>query len=137
MTDIPENLTHLMETFASNKAIIRSSVVSAAAIRFGNLPDIQNFLDTHGAPDVILGADIGFDLALHTDIAETLKMLVKNGSTIILCEEIRWADIFNWYVEELSLHFHVETLFDPVLSGYEMKLIRLLRLTDIKKKVSS
>ncbi len=92
--------------------------------------DIQNFIDTCGVPDVILGADIGFDLALHADIATTLKKLAFNGTTIILCEEIRWADIFNWYVEELSLHFHVDMLSFPLLlPGYENKNIRVLSLS--------
>jgi Lysine methyltransferase len=80
--------------------------------------------------DVVLGADIGYDLSLHEPIARTLSYLLgsdagaysdkcSNSSareiadselkssrlsdcrTALLMEEIRWHDIHRWYIETL------------------------------------
>lgn len=80
--------------------------------------------------DVVLGADIGYDLSLHEPIARTLSYLLSSereaysdkcpnnlvsgiaGSemkssrlsvsrTALLMEEIRWHDIHRWYIETL------------------------------------
>ena len=80
--------------------------------------------------DVVLGADIGYDLSLHEPIARTLSYLLGSERvaysdkcsyspvcsisdselkssrpsvirTALLMEEIRWHDIHRWYIESL------------------------------------
>ena len=87
--------------------------------------------------DVVLGADIGYDLSLHEPIARTLSYLLGServaysdncsnspackiadselkslhpsvSKTALLMEEIRWHDIHQWYIETLLTHG-----FDP------------------------
>ena len=67
--------------------------------------------------DVILGADIGYDLSLHEPVGITLVSLLQRKTkkhqlqssdfvhsnsyvpkTALLAEEIRWSDIHDWYV---------------------------------------
>ena len=83
--------------------------------------------------DVVLGADIGYDLSLHEPIARTLSYLLgpdtvaysdkcsncpvceiadselkslrpSDCRTALLMEEIRWHDIHRWYIETLLTH---------------------------------
>ena len=87
--------------------------------------------------DVVLGADIGYDLSLHEPIARTLSYLLgservaysdkcsyspvcsisdselkssrlSDCRTALLMEEIRWHDIHRWYIESL-----LTPRFDP------------------------
>lgn len=70
--------------------------------------------------DVILGADIGYDISLHQPIVETLKSLTAEDAMldsntyhyeriILLAEEIRWKDIFCWYKDTICEAFDSES----------------------------
>jgi len=59
--------------------------------------------------DIVLGADIGYDLSLHEPIVQVLSKLNPRIG-FILCEEVRWMDIFRWYQEAiLSVYPDVHT----------------------------
>lgn len=62
--------------------------------------------------DVILGADIGYDLSLHEPIKRSITTLLQKPyplrgdipctpRVVLLVEEIRWGDIYAWYIETL------------------------------------
>jgi hypothetical protein len=62
--------------------------------------------------DVILGTDIGYDLSLHEPIKKTITTLLQQPCplrgdipstprVVLLAEEIRWGDIYAWYIETL------------------------------------
>lgn len=102
VTDLPENISHMESIIESNKDTL-ACPVSPHVVEFG----ADSEFDT-GVFDIILGADIGFDLNLHTLIKSTLVSLCGPHTRIILCEEVRWKDIFDWYVEELETCFSVD-----------------------------
>ena len=102
VTDLPDNIPHMKSIIESNKDLL-ACPVRPRVVEFG----ADNEFDT-GVFDIILGADIGFDLNLHSLIKSTLVSLCGAHTRIILCEEVRWKDIFDWYIAELETCFSVD-----------------------------
>ena len=138
LTDLKSQQSHLLRNIELNYASWDSSCtsVSAGVLSFGdtsvtdNIPQIA--CDSGCSPDlfdVVLGADVGYDLSLHEPIARTVTSLLSShlpckssdppfnsvlshSSTIatkqpvtrtaLLAEEVRWRDIHCWYLESLS-----------------------------------
>lgn len=124
VTDLDCNLNHMSRIIERNLANL-ACPVETAVISFGVQSKFHN-----KSFDVILGADIGFDLSLHSDIKKTLLSLSTKATRIILCEEIRWKDIFDWYVEELETSFAVCVFDAPSLPTFaEKKNVKMLLLT--------
>ena len=101
-------------TYQSNHTLCSSDDILDEKKKVGLTGGLQDF-------DVILGADIGYDLSLHEPIAVTLTSLLRQQRhrldcvstdtpcscpvgrrTVILVEEIRWKDIHEWYMTTLS-----------------------------------
>jgi predicted nicotinamide N-methyase len=127
VTDLACNIEH-MTSIIDRNAHALGCPVTAAVIEFG----VQSAFDADSF-SLILGADIGFDISLQPLIRSTLLSLAGEHTRIILCEEVRWKDIFNWYVEELETCFNVhvsEAPMPPMLEG--KKEVKILLLTPKK-----
>lgn len=127
LTDLCTNMEHINLIIEENKAIFdsKSCTISSGEIEFGSssIFDCDSF-------DLVIGADIGFDLSLHAPIRTTLLNLCGKDTKIILCEEIRWKDVFDWYVEELQYSFEVNIVEGtPFLFCENGKRVALLILT--------
>eukprot|EP01038_Epipyxis_sp_PR26KG_P007637 gene7637-10396_t len=63
--------------------------------------------------DIIIGTDIGYDLSLHQPISTTISSILNRSSIhnsncyCIIVEEIRWLDIYQWYLESISSHLKI------------------------------
>lgn len=124
VSDLAVNMAHMNSILHTNAGQFKCPV-SAHEIAFGEPSEF----DTDSF-DLILGADIGFDLALHSLICATLLNLCSRHTKIILCEEIRWSDIFKWYVEELEKNFEVAISDAPLPIRLDAKKdVKLLHLT--------
>lgn len=100
---------------------------------------------------VVLGADIGYDLSLHEPIARTLSFLLNperkphsiacSNDTIrgkvdhnlntslysenkiaLLVEEIRWHDIHRWYIETLLSHKFEQPIKNEITAKDEIEI---------------
>jgi hypothetical protein len=139
LTDVEENIDHLNDVIQLNSASFPSSVcVKARRLYFGCDEDAEALRSCLpcGSIDLVLGADIGFDLNLHPLITSTLlKLACKDSTRILLCEEVRWKDIFTWYMDEVGRAFDVVYLDEidevaraAVSSTGSRRPIRLLEL---------
>jgi predicted nicotinamide N-methyase len=124
LTDITSQQSHLEKNIELNRHIWERNceLVDFAVLHFGDESLVYNSKECCNVDkkhegvrdklqvfDVILGADIGYDLSLHEPIKETLTTLLHPSSlscdipftprVVLLAEEIRWKDIHNWYVE--------------------------------------
>ena len=43
-----------------------------------------------------MGSDIGYDVSLHGPLADSLCLLASEDTSIVIAEEIRWRDIYDW-----------------------------------------
>lgn len=131
ITDVEENIAHLNDIIRLNAPVLMqmpqrlsspSVQVEARRLYFGCDEDAAGILcDNPSGIDLILGADIGFDLNLHPLISSTLARLAPTASTrVLLCEEVRWGDIFAWYVDELGKAFDI-TFLDETNNNKEDK----------------
>ena len=131
---LKENLNKLGACILRNKFILDSSGCEAKAhcCSFGSSEDAENCIKLSGGHfDVIVGADIGYDVELHDPIKRTLALMSTAATRIILCEEVRWSDIYSWYVETLRELFIVDEIDAPELhtSKATRKTIKMLLLT--------
>lgn len=109
LTDLAEQQIILKENIDLNRYLWSSSCnCQAEILLFGD--------KVTGDFDVLIGSDIGYDNSLHAPIAETLKSFcsrqmfnkqseadeIINKFKILLVEEVRWNDIFEWYKETLN-----------------------------------
>jgi predicted nicotinamide N-methyase len=133
LTDLEENVNKLEECITRNKAILDDCDCEAQTHRcaFGSSEDTDNCKKLCGGRfDVIIGADIGYDVELHPLITKTLDLLSSPSTQIVLCEEVRWSDIYSWYVEDLRELFIVDEIVAPRLdiSNGAVKNIKILLL---------
>ena len=126
LTDLAVNMSHMSSIIEKNEHIA-SCHISSAVVEFG----VPSTFDTNSFT-IILGADIGFDIGLHSKIKETLLQITDTNTKIILCEEVRWKDIFDWYIEELETSFSVSVHDAPAVAsignGRDIKLLLLRRM---------
>ena len=109
LSDIDSQLHVIEENIEMNKyaRTVRSKLehdlftkceVSCTSIWFGEAV-VEDFEDQY---DIILGADIGYDISLHSPLATTIaSSLVNKRVVALLCEEVRWRDVYGWYMEAL------------------------------------
>lgn len=132
LTDILSQQSHLQSNIKLNRPYFEGTCdnVDSAVLHFGDqeLTYQARFCDTCHVEnpliqegfglqtfDVVLGADIGYDLSLHQPITRTLSSLLRGYASdekgdsaasimpriALLAEEIRWSDIHKWYLESL------------------------------------
>jgi hypothetical protein len=81
-----------------------SSGKTPCDIEFQPLDWLASQIDMHECIDIVVGADIGFDISLHDPINRVLSA-VNPSVGVLLCEEVRWKDIFSWYKEALLISY--------------------------------
>lgn len=147
LTDILAQQSHLDRNIEINRPHWESlcTRVESGVLQFGDIHVSNRSVTSkcHESAEnevnfnVVLGADIGYDLSLHEPIARTLSYLLSPereaysdkflnslvcgiaeseskssrpsvSRTALLMEEIRWHDIHRWYIETLLTHG-----FDP------------------------
>jgi Lysine methyltransferase len=140
LTDIFAQQPHLDRNIEINRPLwegfctkVESGVLQFGDIRVSNRSVTSKFHESAESEinfDVVLGADIGYDLSLHEPIARTVSYLLRpdtvaysdncsnslvceiseselkssrpsDSRTALLMEEIRWHDIHRWYIETL------------------------------------
>jgi predicted nicotinamide N-methyase len=118
LTDITSQQSHLKKNIELNRYIWEDNceLVDFAVLHFGDENLVYNsnerVRDELQVFDVILGADIGYDLSLHEPIKKTITTLLQQPyplrgdipctpRVVLLAEEIRWGDIYVWYIETL------------------------------------
>lgn len=107
LTDLEMQIPIIRRNIYLNQSLFDASrcEVSAASFSFGST---AGTLNNYGLSevDLVLGADIGYDIELHFPIVQSLQSLLENsGTVIVLAEEIRWKDIYGWYRECLGSSF--------------------------------
>jgi hypothetical protein len=108
LTDLDIQLPVIQRNISLNQGLFdgSGSEVTAACFRFGS--SVDALIDTDCMTiDIILGADIGYGIELYRPIVSSLESIVAGRccSMILLAEEIRWKDIYNWYRECLESSF--------------------------------
>ena len=114
-----QKLTYKVSSIMEDTNNIPNSGVNDAVNITGTCLDEHDILPIEKMQDfdVILGADIGYDLSLHEPVGITLVSLLQrktkkyqvqstdfvcSNSSVpriaLLAEEIRWSDIHDWYV---------------------------------------
>jgi predicted nicotinamide N-methyase len=118
LTDISSQQSHLKKNIELNRHIWEDNCkrVDFAVMHFGDgnlvYDSNERVMDELQVFDVILGADIGYDLSLHEPIKKTITTLLQQPCplrgdipstprVVLLAEEIRWGDIYAWYIETL------------------------------------
>ena len=143
LTDILAQQSHIDRNIEINRphwegrcARVESGVLQFGDIRVSNLSSSSRYHENSEIGcnfQVVLGADIGYDLSLHEPIARTLSFLLNperkphsvvcsnemfrgkvdhnlnislhsENKIALLVEEIRWHDIHRWYIETLLTH---------------------------------
>lgn len=129
LTDILTQQSHLEKNIELNRSSWEKvcSEINFGVLHFGDrgVMSFSGNTETSHQPntfDVVLGADIGYDLSLHKPIYRTLVSLlhpkidnckmpsratwrVPSCRIALLAEELRWGDIHQWYVDCLmGLH---------------------------------
>lgn len=102
----------------SNLWLNRKDVVSCQPLPFGE--DLFNTVDeyskfSNSCATIVIGCDIGYDISLHPLIGMSLQNIYRYCDfMLILAEEIRWKDIYQWYIDSLRDEFNdakfIETL---------------------------
>lgn len=113
LTDIPEQMSHLQKVIDMNSRQCPSCVFVCVPFTFGEsykdlyerlskfdsiFPDLRSKL----VFDIVFGSDIAFDVSLHTPLATSINSLLSIASKVVLVEEVRWKDIYQWFLETLS-----------------------------------
>lgn len=76
------------------------------ASRLDSSTDCSHYVDhDYQQFDVVLGSDIGYDLALHEPLLHTVKSSCKRSGRVLIAEEIRWKDIHQWFLESMFKFF--------------------------------
>ena len=143
LTDIPAQQLHIERNIEINRphwegrcARVESGILQFGDTRVSKLSSLSGYQENSEIGcnfQVVLGADIGYDLSLHEPIARTLSFLLNSkrkphsvacsndiirgtedhnrkislhseDTIAILVEEIRWHDIHRWYIETLLTH---------------------------------
>jgi predicted nicotinamide N-methyase len=97
LTDLEAQLPVLRAQVELNRAAIPTEGVTVQELAFGT--------DHEGLHDVelVIGADIAYDPQIHPLLIKTLKwFLEQRQAKVLLCEERRWKDIFNWFLQDLK-----------------------------------
>ena len=143
LTDISAQQFHIERNIEINRphwegrcARVESGVLQFGDTRVSKLSSLSGYQEISEIGSnfqVVLGADIGYDLSLHEPIARTLSFLLNSKRKLhsvacsndiirgtedynrmislhsevkiaLLVEEIRWHDIHRWYIETLLAH---------------------------------
>jgi hypothetical protein len=113
LTDLMEQLPCIQTNIDLNASIWQSnsnrSCIVCRCLPFGDsCASVVSELNCSNEL-VIIASDIGFDLSLHNLILQTIKNIrmefKKHNISILIAEEIRWSDIFQWFVDCLVEEF--------------------------------
>jgi predicted nicotinamide N-methyase len=127
-TDLESQLVTVTENIELNRELFIRNNVQVAVIPYSfgqSADDFYGALKSKGldwSVDVIVGADIAYDVSLHDPLYQTLEQFLRHprnpAELAIIAEEMRWKDIYNWYFElvtgnnlRLKLHEQVAEEF--------------------------
>lgn len=77
--------------------------------------------------DVVIGSDIGYDVSLHEPLCHSIQSFLalpsENPRLVLIAEEVRWKDIYDWFCEEF--------LAIPFKSMGNESVVATIRTTEI------
>ena len=124
ITDLGCQMTNIQNNIDINKEKTSGCDISCLPLPFGD--NISSLGLDYGF-DIVLGADIAFDLSLHSLIVDTLLSVNKTGDKYpiaLLSEEIRWKDIYQWYIDLLQDKFTTLIEEDPAATKANTNLYK-------------
>ena len=84
---------------------------STAVLRWGDADAASRIAETF-RPTLVLGTDVGYDPSSHGALVKTLAAL---RADVVLVEQIRYRDVFSWFLDELErAGFALAGRFDDV-----------------------
>lgn len=96
--------------------------ITTCDVEFQSLDWLASQIDLHESIDIVVGADIGFDVSLHDPIKRVLSTINPTVG-VLLCEEVRWKDIFSWYKEALLIPY-------PRMRQHRVKIVSSENVAD-------
>ena len=72
---------------------------STAVLKWGDADAASRVAETF-RPNLVLGADIGYDPSSHGALVKTLAAL--RVDELVLVEQVRYRDVFLWFLDELK-----------------------------------
>jgi predicted nicotinamide N-methyase len=119
ITDIETQIPLLQKNIDSNRHLWADRCVMECKVHYfgDNLPTAT---DANGATtgfDVLIAADVGFDLELHAPLTASMRKFLAGTDSVgvalsnipkrvVLTEEVRWKDIYEWYIGGMKTAFH-------------------------------
>ncbi len=111
-TDLESQLSTVIANVELNKELFARSNIEVVVMPYSfgqSVGDFYRALMSKGfdwTVDVIIGADIAYDVSLHDPLYQTLEQFLRNeqkpAKLAIICEEMRWKDIYNWFFELIT-----------------------------------
>ena len=89
--------TACLDTAARNSAPFGTRC-STAVLRWGDV-DAASKIATSVPTDARLGTDVGYDPSSHEALVKTLAALRVD---VVLVEQVRYRDVFGWFLDELE-----------------------------------
>ena len=89
--------TACLDTVARNSAPYGARC-STAVLRWGDV-DAASKIATTFRPTLVIGTDVGYDPSSHEALVKTLAALRVD---LVLVEQVRYRDVFGWFVDELE-----------------------------------
>ena len=71
---------------------------STSVLRWGDV-DAASKIATTFRPTLVIGTDVGYDPSSHEVFVKTLAAL---GASVVLVEQVRYRDVFDWFLDELE-----------------------------------
>eukprot|EP00930_Biecheleria_cincta_P009370 TRINITY_DN111105_c0_g1_i1.p1 TRINITY_DN111105_c0_g1~~TRINITY_DN111105_c0_g1_i1.p1 ORF type:complete len:217 (+),score=47.02 TRINITY_DN111105_c0_g1_i1:56-706(+) len=121
LTDLPPALDALKANVAMNSK--RHADIEVQQLCWGSQED----LEAVGTADVVLAADVVYDLDTHEPLAKTIQgFLLRNRSArCFLVQELRWKDVQRWFnecLEDLGLYIDQTALPAQDMWLYEISM---------------
>lgn len=129
LTDIPEQVPYLQRNVDRNAHLLPGGCTCICAPLEWGAGHRNETLPT--SYDVILAADVGFDVQLHEPLVSTLLLYASAATDVYLVEERRWKDVYDWYQEVIAEHFDVIDRFVISKDSCRAPVI----LSHVRKKV--
>jgi predicted nicotinamide N-methyase len=136
ITDIESQMPILQHNIDSNRHLWETNgndvgcVVECCVHYFGEaLPKS----DSSKEFDVLIAADVGFDLSLHAPLTQTLTHFLRGNvgtgnqtygqegarKDVLLVEEVRWKDIYQWYIQGMTDAFNEYSGVDNLTDDFD------------------
>ena len=130
-TDLESQLSTVIANVELNKELFARNNVEVVIMPYSfgqSVADFYSVLTSKGfnwTVDVVIGADIAYDVSLHDPIYHTLEQFLRHEQNpakfAIICEEMRWKDIYNWFYESMTGRNLRLTLHEQVADEFAAK----------------